>query len=244
MSSLPRVVVKPRRARPFYGQHPWVFAGAIARVEGQPADGDAVDLVYHTGKFVSRGIYNRRSKIRVRLYAWSAEVSLDEAFFRQRLQKAVRLRQEILRLTGPGSACRLVFSEADGLSGLTIDRYDRWLVLQFTSLGMGQRRDLLAGILQELVQPEGMYLRTERGIGQLEGLEIQDGLLRGTVPAEPIVIIDGGVRFHVHLTEGQKTGFYLDPAATIARRLPATPGAGRVLDAFCYSGRLRPPCGS
>src|SRR4029077_3910688 len=107
MSSLPRVVVKPRRARPFYGQHPWVFAGAIAQVEGQPADGDAVDLVSHTGNFVARGIYNSRSKIRVRLYAWSADVALDEAFFRQRLQQAVRLRQEILRLTGPGSACRL-----------------------------------------------------------------------------------------------------------------------------------------
>src|SRR5438132_10588138 len=136
MSSLPRVVLKPRRARPFYGQHPWVFAGAVAHVDGQPADGAAVDLVAHTGNFVARGIYNSRSKIQVRLYSWSADCPLDEAFFRERLQKAIHLRQEILKLTGPERACRLVFSEADGLSGLTVDWYDRWLVLQFTSLGM------------------------------------------------------------------------------------------------------------
>jgi 23S rRNA (cytosine1962-C5)-methyltransferase len=235
MPSLPHVVLLPRRARPFYGQHPWVFAGAVADIVGQPADGDVVDLVSHTGNFVARGIYNSRSKIRVRLYSWSADVALDEAFFRERLQKAVHLRREILRLTGPQQACRLVFSEADGLSGLTVDQYDRWLVLQFTSLGLAQRRDLLAGLLQELLEPEGMYVRTERGIGQREGLELQDGLLRGTVPVEPVIIVDGGMRFYVQLTQGQKTGFYLDQRDN--RQAVALYARGRrVLDAFCYSG--------
>lgn len=233
--SLPQVVLKPRRARPFYGRHPWVFAGAVHEVRGDPADGAEVDLVSHTGNFVARGLYNSRSKIRVRLYSWSQEQRLEAAFFEERLRAAIRLRHEVLQLGGPGSACRLVFSEADGLSGLTIDQYDRWLVVQFTSLGMAQRRELIADALQHILAPAGLYVRTERGIGQLEGLELHDGPLRGDVPNGPIVIQDGGLRFHVHLAEGQKTGFYLDQrdnrqaAARLAR-------GRRVLDAFCYTG--------
>jgi 23S rRNA (cytosine1962-C5)-methyltransferase len=233
--SPPRVILKPRRALPFHGRHPWVFAGAVARLEGQPADGDVVDLVSHEGTFVARGLYNSHSQIRVRLLSWSAEVAIDNVFFRALLEKAVRLRHHTLGLAGPGRACRLVFSESDGLSGLTVDQYDRWLVLQFTSLGMAQRRDLILDILQDLVEPEGMYLRTERGIGQLEGLEVHDGLLRGNVPAEPIVITDGDLRFQVHLVEGQKTGFYLDQRDN-RRAVARYANSRRVLDAFCYSG--------
>src|SRR5439155_17620285 len=100
-----------------------------------------VDLYSHAANFVARGLYNSRSKIRVRLYSWEPDVALDEAFFRARLGAALRLRGPLLGLDGPGRACRLVFSEADGLSGLTVDRYDRWLVVQFTALGMAQRSD-------------------------------------------------------------------------------------------------------
>jgi 23S rRNA (cytosine1962-C5)-methyltransferase len=233
--SLPRVILHPRRARPFYGRHPWVFAGAIAAVEGEPRDGDVVDLVSHAGHFVARGLYNSLSKIRVRLYSWAPDVPLDAAFFRDRLVAALRLRQSILHLSGPGRACRLVFSEGDGLSGCTVDRYDRWLVVQFTALAVAQRRDLIADLLEELLQPEGIYLRTERGVGQLEGLELQDGLLRGSVPTEPVTIEEHGVRFLVHLAEGQKTGFFLDQRDN--RQAVASLSAGRrVLDAFCYSG--------
>lgn len=233
--TLPHVVLKHRRARPFYGHHPWVFAGAIERVDGEPEDGAAVDLVSSTGSFVARGLYNSRSQIRVRLLSWSPEVPLDAAFFRTRLLKAIHLRRDILGFAGAGLACRLVFSEADGLPGVTVDQYDRWLVVQFTSLGMAQRRELLADLLQDLLQPEGIYLRTERGIGQLEGLEVQDSLLRGTLPAEPVVIRDGGLSFQVNLAEGQKTGFYLDQRDN--RHVVAGYARGRhVLDAFCYTG--------
>jgi len=128
-----------------------------------------------------------------------------------------------------------VFSEGDGLSGLTVDRYDRWLVVQFTALGLARRRDPLAGLLMELARPEGIYLRTERGIGALEGLELQDGPLLGGVPAGPVMIDEDGLRFLVNVTEGQKTGFYLDQRDN--RQAAARLAAGRrVLDAFCYTG--------
>src|SRR4051794_518129 len=96
--SAPRVVLQPKRARPFFGRHPWVYAGAIARVEGEPADGDEVDVVPPAGNFIARGLYNGQSKIRVRLYSWRPDAPLDRDFFRRQLEAALRLRRDILRL--------------------------------------------------------------------------------------------------------------------------------------------------
>lgn len=234
-TALPRVLLHPRRARPFYGRHPWVYPGAIAGVEGEPGDGDEVEVYSHGGGFIARGLYNSQSRIRVRLYCWQADRALDREFFRERLEQAIRLRRDILHWPGPGKACRLVFSEADGLSGMTVDQYDRWLVVQFTGLGLARRRELIAELLVELFQPEGIYLRTERGIGKLEGLELHDGPLWGSVPSEPVVIAEDGIEFLVNLAEGQKTGFYLDQREN--RQAVARYASGRrMLDAFCYTG--------
>jgi 23S rRNA (cytosine1962-C5)-methyltransferase len=230
-----RVILRPRKALPFFGRHPWVYPGAIATVEGEPADGDVVDLVSSAGEFVARGIYNGQSKLRVRLYAWDEHQPLDEVFFRERLTAAVRLRRDILKLARPGHACRLVFSEGDGLSGLTVDRYDRWLVMQCTALGIAQRRDLLARLLIDLTGAKGIYLRTEREIGTLEGLHLQDGPLIGSLPDGPITIEENGLHFRVDLSQGQKTGFYLDQRDN--RQAVARLAVGRrVLDVFCYTG--------
>lgn len=229
------VVLRSGRARPFYGRHPWVYAGAIESIAGAPADGDEVELYSHAGNFIARGLFNSKSKIRVRLYSWEFETPLDHSFFRRRLEEAIHLRETILGFKGSGQACRLVFSEADGLSGLTVDRYDRWLVVQFTSLGLARRRDMLADLLNDLVYPEGIFLRTERGIGKLEGLELQDGPLRGNPPPGQVTIEEHGLRFLVNLPEGQKTGFYLDQRDN--RQAVAGYASGRrVLDAFCYTG--------
>lgn len=211
--------------------HPWVYAGAIDSIEGNPADGDVVDLVSHGGNFIARGFYNNQSKIRVRLYTWNASETLDAPFFRTRLQNAIRLRREILRLPG---ACRLVFSEADGLSGLTVDQFGGWLVVQFTSLALAHRREMLTDLLAELVQPHGIYLRTERGIGQLEGVELHDGPLRGETPGL-ISIEENGIEIQVNLSEGQKTGYYLDQRDN-RQAVAALARGRRMLDAFCYSG--------
>jgi 23S rRNA (cytosine1962-C5)-methyltransferase len=233
--SVARIILKPKRAQPFYGRHPWVFAGAIDRVDGSPADGDEVDLVSHGGHFVARGLYNALSKIRVRLYFWEEGVPLDATFFRERLVNAVRLRHEILKLNQPDAGYRIAFSESDFLSGMIVDRYGDWLGVQFTALGLGNRRVMIAELLRELVNPRGIYLRTEKGIGKLEGVELHDGPLWGEVPPADLTVVENGLRVLVNLPEGQKTGFYLDQRDNRAAVAQLAPGR-RVLDAFCYSG--------
>lgn len=230
-----QVFLKSQRAQPFYGRHPWVFAGAIDRVEGDPADGAVVDLRSTTGNFVARGLFNSKSKIRTRLYSWD-DVPLDRDFFKARLAKAITLRHDVLKLNaGPHAAYRVVFSEADVLSGMVVDRFADYLTVQFTSLALGERRQFLAEALIELLSPKGIYLRTEKGIGQLEGLELHDGLLSGAAPPTEILIEENGLRFAVNLTEGQKTGYYLDQRDN--RVAVGKLAAGRrVLDAFSYSG--------
>ncbi len=230
----PRVILKAKRAQPFFARHPWVFAGAIERVEDNPVDGAEVDVLSHAGNFIARGLYNGQSKIRVRLYSWEAEQPLDRPFFRQRLERAVRFRER-LGLRGPRKGCRLVFSESDGLSGCTIDEYAGWIAVQFTALGIGQRREMLLDLLDELIQPKGVYARTEKGIGQLEGLELHDGVLRGPRPPADLTIEENGLTFLVNLSEGQKTGYYLDQRDN--RAAAARFATGRtVLDAFSYTG--------
>src|SRR5262245_41838791 len=132
----PKVILKAKRAQPFYGRHPWVFAGAIEGVEGEPADGDEVDLVSHGGNFVARGLFNIQFKIRVRFYCWEQGVELDARFFRERLARAIDLRQQLLNLNGRDRGYRIAFSESDYLSGMVVDKYGDWLTVQFTALGL------------------------------------------------------------------------------------------------------------
>src|SRR3954447_14360437 len=154
-----RVILRPRKALPFYGRHPWVLASAIDRVEPVDIhsehqldiDGQVVELLNDKRKFIAHGIYNSKSRIAVRLYSWNAEEQLDEAFLRRRLEAAIELRRQIGYEPATGgsgrseSATRLVFSELDGLSGLVIDRYGDYLVVQPTSLGMAQRIESIVG---------------------------------------------------------------------------------------------------
>jgi 23S rRNA (cytosine1962-C5)-methyltransferase len=231
----PSVLVKSRRARPLFARHPWVFAGSIDRVEGNPRDGDVVSVYTHSGEFIARGLFNAQSQIQVRLYSWDPAQPLDDEFWRTRLADALRLRRDILKLDDPAGACRLVYSEGDGLSGLIVDRYAGWLAVQFTSLALAMRQKVLVESLVDLCRPRGVYLRTERGIGLVEGLRLSDGPIWGESPAGTIVIAENGLEFEVDLCSGQKTGFYLDQREN-RRAVAAYSNGRRVLDVFCYSG--------
>jgi 23S rRNA (cytosine1962-C5)-methyltransferase len=227
-------LLKPRKARPFFGRHPWVLDSAIDRIEGSPADGDVVDLCAHDKRFIARGIFNSRSRIHVRLYTWNEAEALDEAFWRRRLEAALQLRG-LLGYDQPQGAARLVFSEGDGLSGLIVDRYAEYLVVQVTALAVAVRLPQIVAMLVELARPQGILLRSEHDIVRAEGLDPAPWLPWGQIPEGPIEILDQGLRYGVDLAEGQKTGLYLDQREnrTAAARYM---NGRRVLDMFCYTG--------
>lgn len=233
--SLPVVTLKPRRALPFFSRHPWVFAGAVKAVTGSPEVGTEVLVRSHEGQFVAQGLYNPNSNIRVRLYSWKESEALDRSFWQTRVESAVRLRQKLFQDTPTSQACRVIYSESDGLSGMTVDRYDDWLVLQWTSAALARRREELLEILQQAISPRGIWLRTERGIGELEGLTLEDGLIAGEPPPRPLFIKENGLQFGVDLQEGQKTGFYFDQRENRSALTRYLHG-GRVLDVCCYTG--------
>lgn len=228
------VILKPRKARPFYARHPWVLDSAIDHIEDSPADGDVVDLLSDKEKFIARGILNSNSRIRVRLYTWDASEALDETFWRKRLDSAVQFRKQ-LGYDDPRGAARLVFSEGDGLSGLIVDRYADYLAVQVTALAVAARLPQIVPMLVELTGARGVMIRTERGVARAEGLDLRDGPYWGQMPDGPLLIVDQGLTYELDLAEGQKTGFYLD------QRENRAAAAGyfrdrRVLDMFCYSG--------
>jgi 23S rRNA (cytosine1962-C5)-methyltransferase len=235
------VVLKPKRARPFFGRHPWVLDSAVGTVDGSPADGDVVDLATHDGHFVARGLWNSRSRIRVRLYAFDAATPLDDAFWHGRIASAVALRRH-LGLDDPAGAARLVNSEGDDLSGLIVDRYGSYVAVQVTALAIAARLETICDALVATLAPQGILLRgAERGLAKLEGLALPDRVVRGSAPAGPIFVHEHGLKFGVDLAEGQKTGYYLDQRDN--RQAAARHARGRrVLDMFCYSGGFAVAC--
>ena len=205
-------------------------------MEGEPADGDAVDLLGPSGDFVARGLFNSNSQIAVRLYTWNPAQELDVDFWASRIRSAVDLREGMRRAgtLGPDDSCRMINSEGDGLSGLTVDLYPPYAVVQFLSLGLNSRRKEILPLLGELVAPN-LYERSDEPISRYEGMPARTGVVMGEKPPPLHEIHENGLTFCVDLRRGHKTGYYLDQKANRARAA-AYAREGRVLDVFCYTG--------
>jgi len=229
------VILKKDRAKPVLQHHPWVFSGAIARVEGEPLDGDVVDVRDADGNWLARGYYNSRSQIVVRLLSWQADEPVDTAFWRRRLEQAIAARRA-LAADPATTAYRLVHAESDYLPGLIVDRYGDWLVAQFLTIGVERRKEELVALLVSLLDgTKGVCERSDADVRAKEGLEPRVGMLWGEPPPKTIEILENGHRFLVDLCEGHKTGFYLDQRENRVR-LPAFCADAEVLDAFAYTG--------
>ena len=229
----PSVTLKPGREKSVRQRHPWIFSGAVASVQGTPSPGAVVDVRAADGSFLARGYYNPRSQIVVRLLTWEEHEAIDRAFWERRLRAALARRDALTH--DATNAYRLVFAESDGLPGLIVDRYDRWLVLQALTWGIATAKPLLVELLQELVAPRGIYERSDVDVRAQEGLEPSTGLLAGEEPPEKVAIVEHGLHFAVDLRHGHKTGFYLDQREN--RRAVAAYAAGRdVLNVFSYTG--------
>jgi 23S rRNA (cytosine1962-C5)-methyltransferase len=239
-ASNPTVWLKPGREKSLRRRHPWVFSGAIERVDGQAQPGATVDIVGSSGDFFGRGAYSPSSQIRARVWTFEKGEAIDAAFFRRRLARAVESRRR-LGLLDAHSACRLVFSESDGLPGLVVDRYGEYLVCQFLSAGAEVWRSTIVELLGELCAPRGIYERSEGGARHKEGLPSRREPLAGEQPPDQLEIVAGGARLVVDIANGQKTGAYLDQQYN-RERVAAHARDADVLDAFSYTGGFAIAC--
>jgi 23S rRNA (cytosine1962-C5)-methyltransferase len=228
------VILKKGRAKPILRRHPWIFSGAIQRLEGDVADGDIVEVRDAGNNWLARGYINRQSQIRVRLLTWCEDEAVDADFWRRRMARAIEGRQA-LRADSTTTAYRLAHAESDYLPGLIVDRYGDWLVVQFLTRGIDQRRDQIVAMLADLVSPRGIYERSDVDVREKEGLGQRTGLLWGDQPPDLLEVQESGRRFLVDVREGHKTGFYLDQRENRARLSALCDGA-EVLDAFAYTG--------
>ncbi len=240
MTSLARLVLKSGREKSLRRRHPWVFSGAVERVEGQPAAGDTVEIVDGAGDFLGRAAYSPASQIRARLWTSDPHESVDQAFFARRIEAAVDLRRRLAMLE-PDTACRLVFSESDGLPGLVVDRYADYLVCQFLAAGADAWRETIVAELARRLDPAGIFERSEASARRKEGLASRRGVLFGAEPPERLRYEEGALERFADVAQGQKTGGYLDQQRNRARVARHAAGA-RVLDAFAYTGGFGLAC--
>jgi 23S rRNA (cytosine1962-C5)-methyltransferase len=229
--SYPRIILRKGREAPLRHGHPWVFSGAIARVEGDPAPGDVVLAADSSGRPLGLGFFSA-SDIAFRLLTDDPAARVDTDFWRQRIERALSLRR---RLIPPETnAFRMINAEGDGIPGLVVDRYGGFLVFSIGTAGVERWREVLVGLLLEAAGPAGIYERSEGRSRQLEGLSDRIGPAAGEIPATA-EIVENGLRFGVDLIAGQKTGFFLDQ-----RRNREIVGAlsreAAVLNCFSYTG--------
>jgi len=230
---LDKLILKVGREKSLKRRHPWVFSGAVAKVQGKPATGDTVELHSAAGAFLAVAAYSPQSQIVARVWDWG-ERDIDRAFFEERVSTALTQRRAVLdgAATDP---CRLVHGESDGLPGVVADRYGDTLVLQLTSAGAERWRDAIADALLEATGASRVWERSDAEVRALEGLAPATGPVRGVREPTRIVVSEQGIRFEVDLERGHKTGFYLDQRGN-RLRLRQLARERDVLDGFCYTG--------
>ncbi|MCW8823961.1 MAG: 23S rRNA (cytosine(1962)-C(5))-methyltransferase RlmI, partial [Ignavibacteriaceae bacterium] len=164
-------------------KHPWIFSGAIERVDGNPSIGETVQIFTLDKKLVGFGSFSPSSQIRVRVWSFNTEEEINSDFFRRRILAAAEVRKKLID-TSQTNAFRIINSESDGIPGLIVDRYSDFLVCQFLSAGVEFNKGILIEILSELLKPVGIHERSDVEIRTKEGLQPTQGLLKGNVPNE------------------------------------------------------------
>jgi 23S rRNA (cytosine1962-C5)-methyltransferase len=229
-----RIYLRKGREASVRARHPWIFSGAVETVESLEGaeDGDVCDVVDSEGERIARGTLHRSSQILCRILTWTDE-AIDESFFRGRIEGALALRRELIDLRHT-DAYRVVNAEGDLLPGLIVDRYGDSLVVQCLTAGMARLETLWCDPLVDLLRPRTILDRTEGAVRD-PALAGRAELLRGEMPDSRVWIHENGHRFRVDLTQGQKTGFYLDQREN--RELLAAHASGRdILNGFAYTG--------
>ena len=239
----PQITITPKGEAALVGGHPWVYEGEVTGLSGPVSDGQLVDVISRRGSWLGCGFFNSRSRIRVRVLSRNPNDRFDRAFWRRRIQYAWDYRKTVM---GPEDSrcCRMIFGEADGVPGLTVDRFESVLVAQVLCLGMELIKEELFSLLLEVLRSDGqdvvgVYERNDVAIRELEGMEQGKGWHPVDGEKAPdftaVDIEENGIRYTVDFENGQKTGFFLDQKYN--RQAVAKLARGRtVLDCFTHTG--------
>lgn len=229
-----RLFLAKGREKSLLHRHPWVFSGAVTRVEGNAVSGETIDVCDFQGKWLARAAFSPQSQIRARVWTFDQQESVDRDFFINRLQTAQQWRTLLAKrddLTG----YRLIAGESDGMPGITIDRFQNFIVLQLLSAGAEYQRANLVAALQHCYPECAIYDRSDVAVRKKEGLPLTQGSVVGEEPPALLPIREHGMQILVDIKEGHKTGFYLDQrdSRLAARRFAAN---AKVLNCFSYTG--------
>jgi len=226
-----KVVLKENLKSRVKNGHPWIYENEIEKVEGEYKNGDIVDVFYHSMDFLGKGYINNNSRIRVRLLT-RKNMKIDKEFFAEKLKKILSIKRKLVKDT---EAFRVVFSEADGLPGLVVDKFGEYLVIQIGSLGMERLKPILIDALIEVLSPRGIYEKSDYAAREREGLEKFRGWIYKIGP-ELIEFEMNGLTFYAD-TLGQKTGFFLDQRENV-KLIKDFVERKEVLDIFSYTGNF------
>lgn len=210
--------------------HPWIFANELGDQEGDAAPGDIVSVFTYNGSFVGKGYYNPASQIRIRILTRDQQEEINDAFFHKQISKAWEYRQRL----GYVENCRLIFGEADSLPALIIDKFNDYFVIQTLALGIDLWKPAIVSSLQKIFNPKGIYERNDVPVRELEALPQQKGFLSEPFDTQ-IILRENGLKFHVNIDTGQKTGYFLDQQDN-RREIQHIVKGANVLEAFCYTG--------
>ena len=227
------VILKKGKDKAAILRHPWIFSGAIDRVKGNPGNGEIVTVRSADQEFLAYAYYNGQSRVALRLLEWDERARINKQWYEGKLRDAISSRLHILNEST--NACRLVFSEADFLPGLIVDKYADFLSLQLLSAGVELVKNDIIDLLVEMLQPKGIFDKSDSGARKHENLQEGQGLLWGEQPPEFVEVRENGIVYHINISDGQKSGFYCDQRDN-RQILAEYTGGKTVLDCFCYSG--------
>ena len=229
-----RLVLAKGREKSLLRRHPWVFSGAVSRMEGKASTGETIDIVDAQGKWLARGAFSPASQIRARVWTFDKDETIDIDFFTRRLKQAQQWRDWLAQRDGLDSY-RLIAGESDGLPGVTIDRFGHFLVLQLLSAGAEYQRPAIVSALQSLYPDCAIYDRSDVAVRKKEGLELAQGPVAGELPPDLLPVTENGMKLYVDIKAGHKTGYYLDQRdSRLATRRYVDDK--RVLNCFSYTG--------
>lgn len=233
-TTMASVIIRQEKCRTLKYKHPWIFSGAIKRIEGSPVSGETVEIYTERNELVGRGAYSSKSKIAIRMWSFDAEEKISKEFFIKRISSSMESRKKN-QILSEGNAVRLIFAESDGIPGVIVDKFADYLVCQFLSTGAEYHKKTIVEILHDLMPCTGIYERSDVEIREKEGLPLISGIIAGTEPPPLLEIEENNLKFYVDIKNGHKTGFYLDQR--INRSLVAKYAKdNEVLDCFTYTG--------